>query len=273
MPESLFVTALLLTLVAAAPVDGRFVLEVAGLPVAELRVAVKGDRFIYESTHFLEEGPREHRIELPLSPVPEVLSLLRRPSPGCRDVLEERKQVLEKLCVERATPGEVTGTLAGEAFTAHYDESGALRDITVGSARWVGASKPTAPPRESPFVRGLEVATGPLALAPEFPGARWLNHPPIGIGKPEHVGRVRCLVLAREEVRHRPKARIAVGVVIEERRAYPHAWLVEDGTALEPSVLPGDPVLAQRRYLEVPTERSGAFFLQLFDGAVRLKAQ
>jgi hypothetical protein len=80
-------------------------------------------------------------------------------------------------------------------------------------------------------------------------------------------------VLAREELSHRPKARIAVGLVIEERRAYPHAWLVEEGIALEPSVLTGDPVLAQRRYLEVPTDRTGAFFLQLFDGAVRLKAK
>ena len=41
------VIALVFTLLAAAPVEGRFVLEVAGLPLAELRVSANGDRYVY----------------------------------------------------------------------------------------------------------------------------------------------------------------------------------------------------------------------------------
>jgi hypothetical protein len=61
-----------------------------------------------------------------------------------------------------------------------------------------------------------------------------------------------------------------VGLVIEDGRAFPHAWVVEGARALDPSVPELDPVLRSRRYLEIPRERSGAFFLQLFDGAVKL---
>jgi hypothetical protein len=274
--QSELVIALVLSLLAAAPVEGRFVLEVAGLPVAELRVSASGDRYLYESTHFLEEGPRERRLELSLSTLaaePEVLALIHRPKPGCRDVLEERARLLEQLCVVTSTQGEVSGTIAGEAFVAHYDEAGVLGDITVGSARWLAAGKPVAPPPESPFVRGLAVPAGVLHLEPAVTGAKWLTRAPVGIGQAERVGRVRCLVLAREEAARRPKSRVAVGLVIEAGRAFPHAWLAEGENAFDPSVLAKDPLLAQRRYLEVPVEQSGAFYLRLFDGAVRLKAK
>ena len=261
-------------LLAAAPPDGRFVLEVGGLPVAELRVSVTGDRYVYESTQFLTEGTKEHRIELRLEgPQPEVLALLKRPALGCRDVLEERSQKLEPLCVEKSSHLGASGTIAGEAFAAHYDDAGALRDITVGAAHWFAAARATAPPLENPFIVGLGVPDGVLKLEPAVAGARWLTRPPVGIGTPETVGRVRCLILAREAASLRPKSRVTVGLVVEEGRAYPHAWLTEGSAALDPSVRPGDPSLAQRRYLEVPVERSGAFFLQLFDGAVRLVAK
>jgi len=46
-------------------------------------------------------------------------------------------------------------------------------------------SKPTKPPRESPFTQGLEVPKGALKLEPEVPGARWLTVPPLGIGRYE----------------------------------------------------------------------------------------
>lgn len=269
-------TALLFTLLAAAPMQARFVLEVGGLPVAELRVAVEGQRYVYEATHFLEEGPREHRTELTLSPKtpqPEVLALLRRPAVGCRDVLEERSGRLEALCVDEGVPARATGTIDGLAFEARYDDAGALARIKVGAATWVAASRPAQPPPESPFVRGLAVPAGANRLNNPFPGARWLAHAPKGIGDEDRVGRARCLVLARETQARRPGSRVSVGLVIEGTRAYPHAWLTEGNAALDPSVLPGDPVLSTRRYLEVPAEHSGAFYLQLFDGVLRLEAR
>jgi hypothetical protein len=268
------VIASLLIVLAAAPVEARFGLEVGGIPVAELRISVAGNRYVYESTHFLEEGPRAHRVELSLSksgPLPEVLVLAHKPKPGCREVLEERTRAVEQLCVEQAGKSEVTGTIDGDAFVARYGEDEKLMEITVGSAHWFSMSKALQPPAESPFVRGVSVPPGSLRLEPPVEGARWLTQSPRGIGKPETVGRVRCLVLAREEARRRG-AQVSVGLVIEGGRAFPHAWVTERGAALDPSVLDGDSILAERRYLEVPAGQSGRFYLRFFDGAVKLKA-
>ncbi len=266
----------MLSLLTAAPVEARFVLEVGALPVAELRISVKGERYFYNATHFLEEGLREHHVELTLGkgPQPEVLALLRRPKPGCREVLEERTRVLEELCVERAEGHEVAGTIAGEAFVATYDAAQQLIGITVGSARWAAAPRPVTPPLESPFVRGVKVPSGALVLDPPVNGARWLSLVPRGTGKPDTVGRVRCLVLARSQSARKPGSTVSVGLVVEDGRAYPHAWLTEaNGDAVDPSVLPDDPILSSRRYLEIPRDVSGSFFLRFFDGAVRLKAK
>lgn len=267
-------TPLLLTLLAAAPVQARFVLEVAGLPVAELRVSLKGTKYVYEATHFLEEGPRQRRVELTLSakePTPEVLALLTKPVEGCRDVLEERSGKREVLCVEALWGQEARGTIDGVPFTAGYDAHDRLERIDVGSARWLAARAPVKPPPESPFVRGVAAPAGAKRLVPDVPGARWLGAAPKGIGDPSRVGRARCLVLAREAATERPGSRVSVGLVLEGDRAFPHAWLTQGEEALDPSVVEDDPVLARRRYVEVPPELSGRFYLELFDGAVRLE--
>ncbi len=268
------VIAVVACILAAAPVQARFALAVAGLPVAELRISVAGDLYVYEATHFLEEGPSQHRIELQLkdgSPLPEVLALLRRPKKGCTDVLEEREKKLEQLCVTRSVAGEAVGTINQEPFTARYDTSDALAAITVGSARWIAAPQAVQPPSESPFLQGVVVPSGKLRLDPPVEGAKWLARSPEGIGT--EYRRDRCLVLAREEAAKRPGAEVSVGLVIEGGRAYPHAWVTEKGQAFDPSVLIGDPILMKRRYLEIPKAKSGDFYLRFFDGAVRLVAK
>ena len=267
------VTALLLGLLAAAPLEARFVLEVKGVPLAELRITRNGARYVYESTHFLEEGPKEKRLEFTLepgAPLPEVLALVTKPSAGCRSVLEEKTRKLETLCVDGIDGATVHGTLDGVAFEATYGRDERLERIALPGVVWTAATKPTKSPRESPFAKGIEVPKGELKLEPDLSGARWLTVPPLGIGREATVGRLRCLPAARAELTRRPAARLAVGLVVEDGRAFPHAWVDEKGLALDPSVLSGDPVLARRRYLELPAERSGAFFLQFFDGSVRL---
>lgn len=266
--------AVVASLLAAAPAQARFALEVAGLPVAELRVTVSNNVYVYESTHFLEEGPRERRVEIELkegAPQPEVLTLLRRPKTGCRDVLEERDRKLEKLCITRSVAGEVTGTIEKETFTASYDATDALTSITVGSARWIAVPQAVRPPAQSPFVQGVAVPPGALRLEPPVEGARWLSKAPIGVGTEGR--RARCLILAREEAARRPGATVSVGLVIEDGRAYPHAWVTQKNAAFDPSVLAGDPILEKRRYLELPKAKSGDFYLRLFDGAARLVAK
>jgi hypothetical protein len=254
-------------------IDSRFVLEVAGAPLAELRVTSDGRRYVYEATHFLDEGPTERRREFDLSTLPaqpEVLALLRTPARGCRDVFEENAGALERLCVTRVERREVTGTLAGAPLVARYDTNGALAEIKVGSARWVAATSTVSPPPESPFAKGLAVADGPLRFEPAVAGARWLVPAPRGIGQPGEVGRARCLVLARAALVGNPRRRLAVGLVVERARAFPHAWVVEGDAALDPSIEAHDAALAHRQYVELPAARSGQLFLQLFDGALRL---
>lgn len=262
-------TALVL-LLAAAPVDARFVLEVSGFPLAELHVAVDGDAWVYESTHFLEEGPKVKFLRLPLSRgTPEVLALMTPPAPGCQEVIEERTEAKEKLCVETASATAASGTLNELTFTARYVE-GALNEIAVGSAKWRRVAQATRPPsRDSPFVKGVP-APG-FTLTPAFAGATWLAKSPRGTAADEKVSRTRCLLLARRAVEKLPGARVSVGLVVEDGRAYPHAWVTTSKGAQDPSVRPGDEVLTRRRYLEVPVAKSGAFFLQLFDGALQLR--
>lgn len=264
--------ALLLLSLAAAPTSGRFVLEVSGVPVAELRVFSDGTQYTYEATHFLDEGPAESRFTFVLRELtapPEVLTLLTRPAVGCRDVTEERTKKHESLCVEAGD----TGTIDGQRYTARYDAKGRLAEITVGPAHWTATSSPTAPPAQSPFAKGVAVPEGASRLEPAVKGARWLTLAPVGIAPPEDVGRTRCLLLARRALEGHPARRLAVGLVIEDGRAYPHAWVVEGNRALDPSVEADDEVLQRRRYLEVPREKSGLFFLQLFEGTQRVVKQ
>lgn len=260
----------LLLFLAAAPVDERFVLEVSGFPLAELHVRVDGEAWVYESTHFLEEGPQQRVTRLALNKgTPEVLALLTPPAPGCQEVVEERTEANEKLCVAKSNATSASGTLNDAKFTARYAK-GTLSEITVGSARWKRVLEPARPDAsENPFVKGVP-APG-LKLTPAFAGAKWLDKNPIGTGDDENVGRTRCLVLARRVVDSAPGAKVSVGLVVENGRAYPHAWVTTPTGAQDPSVLPGDEVLKTRRYLEVPVDKSGDFFLKLFDGAIQLR--
>lgn len=265
------VTLWLLLALAATPLDARFVLEVGGLPVAELRVGTRGDTYFYEAVHFLEEGPTKRRVERSLRDgTPEVLALLTPPKVGCRDVVEERTGKNEALCVTRSDASSAEGTVDGAAFKARY-EHGRLAEITVGAAKWRATSVPTKSPLKSPFANGIAVPSGDLKLTPTVDGARWLEKAPRGIGT--DVGRTRCLLLARRAVAERKGARVVLGVVVENGRAFPHAWVAVAGEMLDPSVLPDDEVLKQRRYLELPTKFAGATYLAIFDGAAHFEAR
>lgn len=256
-------------LMTATPVDARFVLEVADVPVAELHVSTRGDTYFYEATPFFTEQRASTRIERSLRDgTPEVLALLTVPEKGCRDVVEERTGALEKLCVAKRDATSATGTIDGKSFTAKYVK-GRLDGIIVGDAKWRAVTGGSPRGDVNPFERGIEVGDGSLQLVPEVPGARWLPTAPkrVGVGD---VGRTRCLVLARRFVSLNQDARVVTGLVIEEGRAFPHAWVVTKDGPVDPSVLPED---AERRYLELPADRAGSLYLALFAGTLRLVAK
>jgi len=255
----------LLLLLAAAPVDARFVLEISGVPMAEIHVTVRGDAYTYEATHFLDEGPEKKRVERSLTDgTPEVLALLTPPASGCREVIEERTGAQEKLCVAASNATSASGTLNETAFNATYAR-GTLSEISIGSAKWKRAAKPVKRTVENPFEKGVP-APG-FTLTPTFAGAKWLTPSPEGRGDADDLGRVRCLLLARRVVAQTPGSRVSVGLVLDAGRAFPHAWVTTSAGAFDPSLPPDE----HRRYLEVPVEESGEFFLKLFDGALRLR--
>ncbi len=253
--------------------SGRFVLEIAEVPETELVVSSDDVTYRYESTHFYEEGPVSTRLSFPLkelTALPEVLALLSPPPMGCQEVIEERTGALETLCVRRVDPPVVEGTLGSEAFVAKYSAASRLVEIRIASATWKAVARASAAPRRSGFSFGVSVPRGLLRLNEPWPGARWLVEPPRGLRAPPHLADARCLVVARNALEGHPTRRLAVGVVIERGRAFPHAWVVDGTLDLDPSIAPDDPLLPARQYLEIPRVDSGAFFLKLFDGQVRL---
>lgn len=264
-------TSLVLVTLLAATGTSRFVLEVGELPVAELRVTVEGDRYVYASRRFFDEDPAERALTFSLKKLPappEVLALATQPALGCREVFEERKGKLEQLCVDTVDDGAVSGTLAGAPFLARYDAKAALTEITVGEARWRAVFGPVTA-SDNPFALGVEVPRGANAFAVEPGGVRWLTHAPKP-GAGAEVPRARCLVLARAAVKERGRGRVAVGLVIEEGRAFPHAWVVDGALELDPTL---QAPVEGRRYVEFPREESGRLYLALFSGSLRLLAR
>lgn len=272
-------SSLLALCLTAAP--QRYLLTLGGVPMAELRVEVSRRTYRYASTHFLEEGPKERSRVFTLDAkgrvdglVPEVLALMKMPAVGCADVLEEVARAPERLCVTVVDDGVATGTVAGKPFTARYDAHGQLTRFEVGAARWDATTKPAkAPPAEAnPFTRGFDLVgtSGAVTLKPALEGARRLTTPPEGVGDERSVGRLRCLVAARRFVESHAGAELVLGLVVEDGRAWPHAWARLGGRAVDPSVLPGDEALAARQYLELPSSEAGRVYLELLDGTRRV---
>lgn len=268
-----------LGLLAASPVSGRFLMTVEDVPLAELRFSLEGRTYTYESTHFLEEGDKARRLTFTLDAaglvdglVPEVLALARRPAPGCREVLEEVTRAREKLCIEDAKDDLLLGRLDDVPLTARYAK-GRLVSVELPAVTWTASDEPAKRSVEQPFVDGypVEGAGAKVTLAPRAEGVTVLSRAPLGVGTPQTVGRVRCLVAARKALEAEERARgagaqLVLGVVLEEGRAWQHAWFRRGEQHFDPSVLPGDAVLAARTYVAFPRERAGRLYLELLDG-------
>lgn len=264
---------------AASP--QRYLLTVGDVPLAELRVEVRGDTYEYLTTRLLDDAPGERRRTFTLEGgrvgglVPEVLALGRRPAAGCVAVLDESTGAPERLCIDGGEGAEVSGTLDGRPFTATYDAHGALETLSLGPARWTrgGATKALVAAGANPFVDGFAVegASGQLTLQPAVQGARRLTSAPRGVGDASSVGRLRCLLAARRYVEAHPGAALVLGLVLEGDRLWPHAWVREGGQHVDPSVLPDDGALRRRQYLALPRGRAGRVYLELLGGSRRAR--
>lgn len=266
---------LALLLAAAPSLHARYLMTVEDVPLAELRVALEGREYVYESTHFLEEGDKARRLTFTLDEsgrvdglVPEVLALLRPPGKGCADVLEEVRRRREKLCVTGEQPDLRLGTLDDVPFTARYAK-GRLVAIELAAAKWTASDEPARRGAAQPFIDGYAVeGDGPrVSLEPAVKGALVLKRSPTGTGTDSTVGRERCLVAARKALAaHGEGAELVLGLVLEDGRAFPHAWFRQGDQHFDPSVLRGDEVLAKRVYVSFPRELAGRLYLELLDG-------
>jgi hypothetical protein len=300
----------LLTLVvlAAEPLTetALFAFELEGTPVGTVQLSYQPatGRYRYRSWHlFARGGETVQSKQLEVQPdlrvkgqgwVPESLWLWRRPPPGCLLGREELGTGEGPLCAESVTDAEVTGTVFGRFFVARYQPNGRLDQLTLGAARFQRLSGQLALERPADlFGSGfpIEGTTGPLALTPPArPGSRptlafWNQAQSRALAKEVHrwfeakppvtgLSQGPCLVQANRFVhlaRQRGhQALLVLGLLEEDGRAYPHAWVrIALGPGrwldLDPSSL--REVTAQTH---LPLEGKGRELIELLSGRAKV---
>lgn len=260
---------MLVALALAQPAQEQaWTMELQGAPVAVVRASLRGRSFRWSAEHLF--GRRERRaasVELGADGkdgqgrVPEGLWLWRTPKDGCVPGLDELSGRLGPLCARAVGPGRVDGTLRGEPFRAWYGADGTLDRLEVSGAAY---RRGAAWAGEDPWRKGVRVAgQGPtLRLQPHVEGARVLPSAPQPSGRTGVPGD--CLELARAAAG--AGAEVVLGVVVEDGRAWPHAWVRDaaSGREHDPSVPTG--ATPARTYVAFPRGRAGELYLALLDG-------
>ncbi len=249
----------------------RYLFELDGVPVGSVELTLEGKHYTYKSTHAYRRALSEHVDEFnlaPEKPVPEGYWLWRKPAAGCVDGIAEVSDEKGQLCAEDVGMREVKGTAIKKAFVARYDTSGELEELTIGKSRFVRTDAPLQPGQ--PYAKGFEVEGKgkKLELEPALEGTRWPFHTPKGTRKQPLPEADSCLDVAREYVAAHPDFHLALGLVVEKGRAYPHAWAVSDVAGdVDPSakLAKGKPS-ANKAYLELPRAEVGRVYLELLEG-------
>lgn len=255
----------LAVLASEPPATARYVMYVAGQPVAVVSYSVTHDAYTYTSAHFFRSSQRELTKHLTLRDRPEVWWLSSQRSDGCTTVTEELNTAPETVCIDARAGG---GTIDGKAFRASY-RGGQLVFLEIASVTFVASSVPL-PARADPFATGFEVKgrVGELRMVPSAPGARAISNVR-GAMVPGTSDEASCLELARAFTANTPGATVVTGVVVDEGRAWPHAWVqLKSGAMLDPTV--GRNTLNPRKYLAFSND-AGALFLGLVSGERHLE--
>lgn len=236
-----------LTAVAHAGESAAFLFELSGAPAGMVSLATDGDQLTYRSEHFFDrERGAVREVTVPLAGVvPQSAWLWRRPR-GCARVREELGGREGEACVESSAGATVRGRLLGEPFEARY-RGGQLEELRLPASasrfvRWSGGP----PPSGAPFGAGFAVpeGDGALMLVPfERPPALPRLRPMSEDGARELLvrarqraraaldggeGRADCLRAAQGFVAlagGEGAAQVVLGVVVDEGRAWPHAWV------------------------------------------------
>lgn len=236
----------------------RYVMSLGGVPVGVVTVRLTPGQLEYESVQYFERQKRARVVRYALTAdglvldagVPaEVVELGKTPALGCRPVLEELTHRIERLCVDRRVDGGVDGTIDGQPFVASY-RGGVLASLSLPGAEFERSWRQVRPGR--PFTEGFSMARVKKSaqLKPvRVEGGRGSS--------------ARCLEAAQREVAEGRADAVVLGVVLEEGRGWPHAWVRKDRRHYDPSVPEHDAVLLKRSYLEATSASPGLVYLEL----------
>lgn len=232
----------------------RFVFrfELAGVPVG--RVTLEPTERRYRTEHFFRRGARAVvEVTVPEGALGASFALLKPRAPGCTPVVDEVSGKRGELCVEKYG----TGTLFGEPFTAQYDARG-LASLTLGASRFVRDAD--APAVGDPFASGFPLTgVGALKISPAWPKSERVTPAGVPGATPGD-----CLATARDFVATHAGAAVELGLVEDDGRAWPHAWVkTKTGERIDPSAATPFP-----QYLALPN--AGAAYVELLAGKRRV---
>ena len=269
--SSRLVSLLLALVFSAAPV--RLVQSVAGVPVGVVEVQVTRGRLVYRARHVFRDESRRFETSWAVDAqgrdadglLSEVVALSARADAGCRDVREERTGKRERLCL--GADGE--GTLDEVKLRAAWDAKGRLRAVDVLDPAGAVVSRfeqselePVA--GRDPFADGFPVTgAGPRVTIEPDAKARVVEVEGVTT---RATGS--CLSAARAWVQAHAGDAVQLGVVIEGERAWPHAWVRQQGGRfVDPSLERTAPALAARVYVAFPDAAAGTLYLELAAGS------
>lgn len=245
-----------LLLLAAAPSTSvhRFVHLLSGAPVGEVELRRTGDRYEYVTRRFFRRGGASEERFVPADAATWASESLIRPRPvGCWAVEDEITRQRGQACVVAVAGGRATGTLFGQPFTARYEKN-TLQSLELGDSQFVH-SDGYVPEYKDPFGEGFAL-TGSgeeLALAPPIEGARRARPTPKGESED-------CLAAANAWVKEHPGFELVLGLIEDEGRGWPHAWVRHRDTHEE--LDPSRPRAAVR-YLALPRSQAPRAYLDL----------
>jgi hypothetical protein len=273
--------AVLMAALAAGPAaqSARYDFFLGGAPAGQVTLTREADQFTWRSLHVFARRERIRTFTLRVDAqgrtaegkVPEGLWLWARPARGCVSGVDEVTGRTGPLCAEPERDGAVRGNAFGAAFTARYDSAGRLKSLEMGASRFE-RSTGAAPQGEEPFAQGFPVeGSGPVVVVePSSVAVRQLARLPLATGgssAPEGdcLERSTAIVEASKGTKE-----LVLGVVLQEGRAWPHAW-VRDRKSLEaedPSAV--GPPAAGTAYLAFPSGHAGALYVELLQGSLQV---
>lgn len=264
----------------------NYEMSLAGTPVGWVRVELDGHHLRYQSEHVFRRAQAHTQVDYLLDAqgraendsMPSARWLLRPPPAGCTAVFDEVTKEKGEGCAAVVQGNVCHGTLLRQPFNARYGQDGLLEQLTVGIIAFRRVEKVPLldVSRARLFSEGfpIEGVGGALRLAPWVKGVKSADGD-VQAAAEQAVNPQACLALAQAAIRQNPgKFQLRLGLVADEGRAWPHAWLKETATGqeLDLGAYGGEPGtrLPAGDYLVFPPAEAGRLYVALLEGKLRV---